>query len=441
LADSPVTRLAIEDAAAGTPGLGGAVRVAGSPYARGHDPYDVVPLYLYEGRWLFAHGTAVGVHLLGQENEGVTLDALARYRFWELEPDDQAEFDGLDKRRQTVDGGLAARVRGAWGEIAVEWLADLLDRHGGSEIEASYRYRFDWNRWSLSPYLSFSWLDEELTAYYFGVTEREGRPDRAPYSPSRAFNLGYGLNVTYRLGEHTELFGNLGLVELDAAIFDSPLVDEAVLPTAFIGGNYLFGSVRQPAVGASLDRQSEWSWRFNFGYQAQGNIVGDIDQGDFRRSLDADTRIAGFTVSKLLNDGPRMDFYGRLAVFRHFEGGAQRDFQSTAVYVMTMGNGYFPWSEQPSFRWGFGMGFSYAAEVPIVEQIKQTRRDRNTTRLLNYLEMTLDFPIARRRSGPFGNCYAGLTIVHRSGIFATSNLLGDVGGGSDWITGHLECIR
>jgi hypothetical protein len=37
------------------------------------------------------------------------------------------------------------------------------------------------------------------------------------------------------------------------------------------------------------------------------------------------------------------------------------------------------------------------------------------------------------------NCYAGLTVVHRSGIFGTSDLLGDVSGGADWITAHFEC--
>jgi hypothetical protein len=37
------------------------------------------------------------------------------------------------------------------------------------------------------------------------------------------------------------------------------------------------------------------------------------------------------------------------------------------------------------------------------------------------------------------DCYAGLTVVHRSGIFGTSDLLGDVAGGSDWITAHFEC--
>ena len=39
------------------------------------------------------------------------------------------------------------------------------------------------------------------------------------------------------------------------------------------------------------------------------------------------------------------------------------------------------------------------------------------------------------------NCWTGLTIVHRSGIFSTADVLGNVFGGSDWLTVHWECIR
>ena len=59
---------------------------------------------------------------------------------------------------------------------------------------------------------------------------------------------------------------------------------------------------------------------------------------------------------------------------------------------------------------------------------------------LNYLEAQVDFPLSLF----FGekmkkNCYVGLSLVHCSGIFATSDILGNVAGGSDVLTGHLEC--
>ena len=111
---------------------------------------------------------------------------------------------------------------------------------------------------------------------------------------------------------------------------------------------------------------------------------------------------------------------------------------------MVQGKGYSPWSKEEVFRYGFGFGFSYAENVPIAEQRKQTGSGAkgNTSHFLNYLELTLDFPLRRVSKAKWlQNCYAGMTVVHRSGIFGTSDILGDVSGGADWITASLECTR
>jgi hypothetical protein len=191
------------------------------------------------------------------------------------------------------------------------------------------------------------------------------------------------------------------------------------------------------------DRIGEWSWRINYGYQADGNIVSEIDQGDFSKSTVADTNIGGLTLAKLLQDGERVDFLGRLAWFRHYEKDeGNGNFSSYAAYIMARGTGYSPWSKEEVFRWGFGFGMSYAETVPIAEQRKQAAKGDNTAHFLNYLEMTLDFPLRRvTKARWLEQCYAGLTIVHRSGIFGTSDFLGDVAGGADWLTAHLECTQ
>ena len=238
-------------------------------------------------------------------------------------------------------------------------------------------------------------------------------------------------------------FGNVAFGGADAAVVDSPLVEEDSFSSVFVGGTYLFGNARKPDYIMDEERFGEWSWRVNYGYQADGNIVSEIDQGDFSKSSVADTNIAGLTFSKLLSQGDRVDFLGRVALFRHYEEDeGNGNFTSYAAYIMAMGKGYSPWSKQEMFRWGFGFGMSYAETVPIAEQRKQAAKGDNTAHFLNYLEMTVDFPLRRvTKTRWLQRCYAGLSIVHRSGIFGTSDLLGDVSGGSDWITAHLECIQ
>ena len=440
-AGQEVARIPFVDAPDGTAGLGGALRVTTDPYFSNgskDDVLDLIPLYLYEGDHVFAQGTYGGLHIV--DNDNFEFNLIGQFRFQHLSPGRDSYYEGLNRRKRSFDGGLSLVGKGRWGRVKLDYLTDLLNRHKGTEIDFSYRYNFKRGRWSFSPYVNWAWQDEKLVNYYYGVSPGEARPDRPAYQARDGVFFGYGMNTSYQATDRTLLFLNVGFEGLPSSIQDSPLVDEPMASSVLAGGTYMFGSVERP--DAPTERQSEWTWRVNYGYQAHGNIVGQIDQGDFRESNDAKTDIGGVTVSRLLLDGPRIDFYGRLALFRHFEDPFQDDFNSYAAYVMAMGRGYSGWTDEELFRWGFGFGMNYAESIPVVETIKQSRKGDNTSHFLNYLELQLDFPLRRvTKSKLFQNCYAGLSIVHRSGIFGTAKILGDVAGGSDWITAHLECVQ
>jgi outer membrane protein len=438
-AGQEVARIPITDAPPMTPAIGGGIRTGNDIYIGGGREPDFVPLYLYEGKYIFAHGTSAGVHVF--RNDIFSFDALLRYRFQQLDPEDNELLSGMNKRRQTVDAGLSASMRGRFGEMKAEWVTDAQNRHNGNEFELTYRYPFSWGNFSLSPFVGMTWQDEDLTAYYFGVSEEEAQPDLPAYAPGSARNFGYGVNMSYHLTDHIFMFANLGFQTLDSKIQDSPIVEEDLSSAAFFGAGYFFGDMNR---SASSDTQSDtvWSWRLNYGYTGNHNIVPEPMQGNLTRSDKADTNIAGLTLGRLFQSGPRVDFYGKFALYRHLENGLQDDFWNYTAYMMAIGKGYFPWSERVAFRWGFGFGVSLAEKVPAIEQIKQDERDRNTSHFLNYLEFTADFPIDGIIKAKFArNCYVGLTVVHRSGIFSTSDILGDVFGGADWYTAHLECLR
>ncbi len=90
-------------------------------------------------------------------------------------------------------------------------------------------------------------------------------------------------------------------------------------------------------------------------------------------------------------------------------------------------------------RIGFGVGVSYASHVPSSEITSQARRGRPTSKLLNYLDPTIDFSVGDLfRSERLKETFFGLGISHRSGIFASSRLLGSVNGGSNYIYLYVE---
>jgi outer membrane protein len=445
VAGQGVTEIPFFNSPPGSAALGGGLRFGQDLYrAADNDDQrqlDLVPLYLYNGKWLFARGAMGGLHFINRENFEFNL--VGRYRFQKLDPDRNAYFEGLNKREQTVETGLEVRLDGAWGAVDLNLLTDALNRHEGQTADISYRYDIDRGRFTFSPFVSWIWQDDTMTDYYYGVSEEEARPDRPAYEAGDSQWLLFGLNSTFWVSDRIAFFANMGFGGLSDEVTDSPLVEEDGGSVVFMGGTYVFGNTRRPTAYITPERASEWSWRVNYGYQADGNIFSEIDQGEFQKSEFADTRIAGLTLSKLLSDGPRVDFVGNLALFRHLEEDEGNGrFNSYAAYIMARGKGYGRWSKEEWFRWGFGFGMSYADRVPIAEQRKQAAKGNNTSHFLNYLEMQLDFPLRRLFKGkPWEDCYAGLTVVHRSGIFATSDILGDVAGGADWITAHLECTR
>lgn len=446
LADAEVTRIPILDAPPGTIGLGFGIRLENSPYKTDSDSsgigdeltVDWVPMYLYEGELVFAHGTSVGLHLL--KNKFFSADILARYRFDQLDPSSSEYYEGLEKREQTVDAGISLTLKGGFGALKLEWVTDTLNKHNGEEVDLTYRYRVDEGRWIYSPFFSVIYQDADLSNYYFGIRDSEARPDRPVYMPGSATFMRMGLNTSYKLTRRWLVYTNIAFEGLDIDQRNSPLVENDYVLSLFMGASYLFGDVYEADV-EDIRRKKEWSWRINYGYNAK-EIFNHIIRGDLRPDNEIDTEVLGFTFGKLVVGGPRIDVYGRLALFRRLEEPYQDNFWDYVAYVMAMGKGYKAWSHQLAFRWGFGYGVSYAEQVPAAEAIEQAEKGEETSRFLNYFEMQVDFPVNNIvHTKSLRNCFVGMTVVHRSGLFGSSDLFNNITGGSNAITGHLECLR
>jgi len=75
-----------------------------------------------------------------------------------------------------------------------------------------------------------------------------------------------------------------------------------------------------------------------------------------------------------------------------------------------------------------------------VERDEARRHDRNTSRLLNYLDVSIDVNLGDLiRVKPLGGCWLGFLIDHRSGAFGLIDIFGSVNGGSNYNTGYVEC--
>ena len=153
------------------------------------------------------------------------------------------------------------------------------------------------------------------------------------------------------------------------------------------------------------------------------------------------TEIVGLTVGKTLVEGFRgwpLDFVGYVGFVYHHDRPYQRNGAEVNLFIKAFYRG-FPWSQRVLTRFGYGWGISIADPVPYDEVVAQTASGRLTSRVLNYNEPSIDISLGDMIGKPgWKQTFVGLSITHRSGIYANSRLLGKVKGGSNYMTLYVE---
>lgn len=422
----------------GSAGLGFLMRVESSPYKGADDRVDLLPLYLYEGERFFLRSNAAGVRLGPQDGQGLELFVERRLEGY---PEDETPeiLEGLRTRNGEADLG----ARYYWKQDRHTWdlsvRQDISSTSKGTEVRAGYGYLWRGQRWDVQPVLSLEWRSSKLNDYYFGVEPYEATTERAAYSAGSGLDVTAGLYARYRFLQHWSLLGGVYATQHSSSVRNSPLVDDRVQWGALLGAAYDFGngqvrwdeSTSPTYVKVFYGRDSADGCHMVKIMTFSCTDLNDVDPTD----------IWGIHVGRPfvseLNGWP-LDLIGYVGVLRHDEKGHQPDSWQIDAYMKAFYYG-FPWSHRVKTRIGFGFGLSYAERVPYAEVQSQARRERNTSKLLNYLDPSIDVSLGDIfGSRRWHDLYLGVGISHRSGIFGSSQMLGTVDGGSNYIYAYLE---
>lgn len=422
----------------GSAGLGFLMRVESSPYKGADDRVDLLPLYLYEGERFFLRSNAAGVRLATQQDQGLELFVERRLEGY---PEDETPeiLEGLRTRNGEAD--LGARYywkheRHTW-DLSVR--QDISSTSKGTEVRAGYGYLWRGQRWDVQPVLSLEWRNARLNDYYFGVEPYEATTERAAYAAGSGLDVTAGLYARYRFLQHWSLLGGVYATQQSSSVRNSPLVDDRLQWGALLGAAYDFGNgqVRwdEPTsptyVKVFYGRDSADGCHMVKIMTFSCTDLNDVDPTDIWG-----VHVGRPFVSEL--NGWPLDLVGYVGVLRHDEKGHQPDSWQIDAYMKAFYYG-FPWSHRVKTRIGFGFGLSYAERVPYAEVQSQARRDRNTSKLLNYLDPSLDVSLGDIfGSRRWHDLYLGVGISHRSGIFGSAQMLGTVDGGSNYIYAYLE---
>lgn len=419
----------------GDAGLGVATRLEQSLYRGGGTRYDFVPLYLYEGKYFYLHAYRLGLKL-GEQTDN-RFDVFLAHRF-EGFPYDHipASLAGMAERGPGIDAGVSFRHRSGAGTVFGEILHDISEASRGNEVRAGYAYDWLSGRLRLRPQAMLAVRDSSLNNYYYGVLPSEAAPGRPAYQSGSGVNGQLALYASYDLSERWKLLAGIAATRWSGTVRRSPIVDDRVQLSGLVGIAYDFAPEHKP-----WQERTPFIVKLMHGQSSDCNLLPVMELRCASIKTTDKTTVTAVEIGRpfveRVNGWP-LDFVGYVGALQHDERGLQSSFWQVQAYMKAFYYG-FPWSDRVRTRIGFGAGISYAQKVPFVEARDQEQRGRNTSKLLSYLDPSIDVSIGDLfGSRSLRETYFGFGASHRSGIFATSQLTGNVNGGSNYIYSYVE---
>jgi MipA family protein len=413
--------------APGESGVGFTWRYEPSLYHGSDRNTDLMPQFRYDSEFFYLQSDRIGLKL---EDEGTRYELFLRRRTEGFASNHVPEsLAGMERRPGGDDLGIAGRLRLGDGAVYAEAMRNVSEDSDGVEVRLGYRYERWWSgrlRWR--PYVTLAWRDAKLNNFYYGA------PD---YEPGAGLNLELGALAAYRLTERWQVLAAAGVTRWSSGVSDSPVVDDGTQGYAMLGLMYGF----KPDQAREWDRRPLIA-RLSYGQSSDCDLLPILGFGCTSTHTQDDTSLVTLDVGQILVkrvNGWPLDIAGFIGFTRHLEDGLQPDFWQINAYFKPYY--YFGpwWRDWLRTRLGFGAGISYASRVPFAEQRDQALRGRDTSKLLLYLDPTIDINIGDLfRSRPLRETYVGIGVSHRSGIFGSSRLFNSVDGGSNYIYAFIE---
>jgi MipA family protein len=424
--------------APGSAGLGAITTLRASPYVGGGTGRDLLPLYLYEGERLFLRGDRIGLKFNTAPEQRV--EVFLRRRL-EGHPLDQvpASLEGIALRGTGLDIGLGWRATLPVGSLHAALTQDAGGVSNGREIRLAYHLDWRDGRWRLRPGAGLAWRDARLNNYYYGVAASEATATRPAYAPGSGVDAWFGLFGSYDLSDNWRLLGGASMSRLASKVRASPIVESKPQPALVLGAAYRFGS--HQTAWAKDDSPLIVRVFHGRATQDECHLARIITLRCADINSETPTSVTGVYLGKPFVEGFNgwaLDFVGYAGVAHHRDRPYQRNGQQLDLFMKAYWHG-FPWSHRVKTRVGWGFGVSIANRVPYQERVSLEERGRQTSKVLNYIDPSIEVSLGDLIGKPsMRETYLGVGVSHRSGIFGSSRLLGTVNGGSNYIYTSLE---
>ena len=402
-------------------GIAAAGRLASVPFAVGGDSAtaSLVPMLFYENDYFFLRGSEGGAHLFNASTVPVEVSALSRLRFVDLPADRRNALD-----EDSIDFGLQLRYDApARPTVDLELMSDRDARlHANLRLAQTHAF----GDWQLTPNVTVRYKDADFNTTYYALDTFYGE------RIGDGIDASIGLDALYHLANNFYLLGATNLRRLDDAAYDSRAVADRYEASVLFGLGYFENQSSARKSSLTNDRYV----RIAHGWATPSNI-GDILAGKTEKDRYNNQLTSLFYGHPLADDvlGRPLDIYLTPGVVHHWPSSRQ----STLTEYVAAIKAYYTFEWPLQWRFGVAEGFSYIDDVTYIEASEMARKEYKPSRLLNYLDFSLDLNAGTLFNRPaWRHVWVGYSIHHRSAIFEKASQYGRIKGGSNYNTLYLQ---
>jgi outer membrane protein len=396
-------------------GLAIGVRTASVPFEADVDHVnDIVPLMYYHGERFNLHGLSSWYKLVPKKHWEI--NALARFRFLDFPEEYQEEFDG-----NALDYGIQLKyIPLPYLDVDLEF---MIDQRGKYHIASYTNYRHETGRWTLLPFGRIRWKSADFNNLYYGLDID---------TPGSGIDAKIGSDVRFHVWRNLHLIGRVAAGVLDSNTADSDVIDSQFQGEFFFGIGFFSDPGQEPPPSLTSDAYL----RLGHGWATPSSLQEIIT---FQSVPDEENnQLTSLFYGHPLADelfGLPFSIYLTPGLVRHHRSDVQ---DPSFEYVLAM-KLYYTFNWPIAWRLGCGEGLSYASEITYIEAEDMADKGFTPSNLMNYLDLSLDLNLGELfRARSLEDLWLGYYIHHRSGMFETSSLFGNIKGGSNYNCVYLQ---
>ena len=206
--------------------IGAGAFIQTQPYINVDAKVTPSPVIFFDNELFYIRWSRAGIYFLGNKTDDFSwaFSLTLQPRIYGY---DSSDIQGMSKREETWEGGLAFSASKDSSYIEVMLVHDLLNKHDSWILKTELGYDFKLGDFSIYPSLILVYQSEEFLNYYYGVTKTEAlRRAEVAYEPSAGFQLGVQTFIEYPINSELSALLNLRADRLPSSASRSSIVED-----------------------------------------------------------------------------------------------------------------------------------------------------------------------------------------------------------------------